>query len=63
MTTRDAPPPGYVAYRRVLIGLVIAAFVVFCVVVGLRLPETWQWIVVTQRQLHVVWSSWHWHLT
>jgi hypothetical protein len=63
VTAKDTPPPGYVAYRGVLIGLVIAAFVVVGIVVGLWVPAAWQWIVVTQQQLHVIWFTWQWHLT
>lgn len=59
----DAPPPGYVAYRAVSIGLVIAAFVVFGVVVGLRMPGVWHWLMVNQQSLRATWLTWGWHLS
>lgn len=59
----DAPPPGYVAYRAVLIGFVIAAFVVFGIVVGLQLPGVWHWLMVNQQSLRATWLTWGWHLS
>ncbi len=56
------PPPGYLAHRGVLMGVVLIAFVAFGLYLATLVPDLVNWLFALTGLTRSAWQSWHWNL-